>query len=75
MALEKLMVLYCVSYVKVLDDPSSCCRVLDDPWQWWAHRMLVSKNRCVMEGIKNGFWKSYALFLVIRACSFVNTMD
>jgi hypothetical protein len=69
------MVLYCVSYVKVLDDPSSCCRVLDDPWQWWAHRMLVSKNRCVMEGIKNGYWKSYALFLVIRACSFVNTMN
>ncbi len=54
MALEKLMVLHCVSYVKALDEPSSCCRVLDDPWQWWARRILVSKNRCVIEGIKNG---------------------
>ncbi len=70
------MVLHCVSYVKVLDEPSSGCRVLDDPWQWWARRMLVSKNGCMMEGIKNGFWKSYALFFfVIRDCSFVKTMD
>jgi hypothetical protein len=60
------MVLHCVSYVKVLDESSSCCRVLDDPWQWWARRMLVSKNRCMMEGLKNGFCKSYALFFVIK---------
>jgi hypothetical protein len=70
MALEKLMVLHCESYVKVLDEPSSGCRVLDDPfWQWWACRMLVFENGSLMEILKNGFWKSYALFFVIRDCS------
>lgn len=49
MDLEKVMVLHCVSYVKVLDVPSSGCRVLDDPWHWWARRMLVFENGSLME--------------------------
>jgi hypothetical protein len=73
MGLEKVMVLHCESYVKVLDEPSSGCRVLDDPfWQWWACRMLVFKNGSLMEVFKNGVMHC---FCVIRDRSIVNTMD
>jgi len=34
--LEKLMVLFCESYVKKADEARSCCGVLDGFWQWWA---------------------------------------
>jgi hypothetical protein len=46
MALKKHVVLHCVNYVRVADEPCSYCKVLDGLWQWrfWWDALVASSK-------------------------------